>query len=207
MRRLRTFIENVKYVLSVVMALLRGCWYIVYYRFSRRDVHIGFPFKAFAPVRIFGPGSVIIGRHCAALNNVFRGLTIVTLSETSRVNIGQGGHLGGLTIRCRNSVTIGDRIMTAISLVQDESLIHLHAQAQGVNNLQPPEAKTVAIGNNVWLGGDSIILGNSRIGSDCVVAAGSCCHSVEVGEYTLASGNPMKRPLPIDRLLKLKGSP
>jgi acetyltransferase-like isoleucine patch superfamily enzyme len=192
------------YAASVLRAIVRGTWYILYFRTASRNVRIGFPFKAFAPVIIDGPGTVTLGKNCAALPNVFRGLTIVTLSENARVSIGNNGHLGGLTIRCRNSVIIGDRVMTAVSLIQDDFIVN---RDEADKRLRHDRIKSgaVVLGNNVWLGGDSILLPGAKIGDDDVVAAGTCCSDIEVPQYHLLSGNFAKRPLPIDRLLKLKG--
>jgi acetyltransferase-like isoleucine patch superfamily enzyme len=155
-------------------------------------------------VSIRGPGSVYIDKNCSVHENVFRGLNIVTLSEEALVRIGKNSMLGGLSIRCWGQVMIGEGTMTALSLIQD--VIYVSC----VNDGGPSVAnklvysKPIIIGDNVWLGGNSIILSGSRIGHDSVLSAGATCFNAEFDKYRLISGNPATRGLPIDQLLKLK---
>lgn len=188
---------------KTVLAFLRGLFYIVYYRIFARRVRIGFPFMAYAKVSISGPGRVKIGRGCDAFKNVFKGLSIVTLSSGADVEIGEKCSLGGLTIRCRSKVTIGDRVMTAVCLVQDSFYISDVSSTEG----RPvPAPRPITIGRNVWLGGECIILGGTSIGEDSVVAAGALCLDVSIKNYSLVSGNPAKKSLPIERLLRFKAA-
>jgi len=196
------------YLIKLILytpAILRGTAYILYYRLFRKNVKIKFPFLAFAEVSIIGPGKVFIDKGCHAQKNVFRGLTIVTRSVDSSVSIGAKSLLGGLTIRCHERIELGKKTMTAISLLQDSLFYNsdnVSSQVDTNISLRPNPVILVA---NVWLGPDSIILGGSRIGNDSVLAAGAWCFGNRIGDYCLASGNPAKRPMPIDKLLKLKG--
>lgn len=186
-----------------VLALLRGTFYIVYYRIFARSVKIGFPLMAYAKVSISGPGRVEIGRGCAVFKNVFKGLTIVTLSSSAVVEIGEKCSLGGLTVRSRAKVTIADRLMTAVCLVQDSLYI---SDAEVAKGRLVPGPKPVTIGQNVWLGGECIILGGTSIGEDSVVAAGAVCMDASFKDYALVAGNPAKKGLPIDKLLRFKAA-
>lgn len=199
------FINKPLNFIGSVAAFIRGTFYILYFRLFRQNVRIGFPFIAFAPLKIVGPGSVFIGKKCGVYKNVFKGLTIVTHSSDSSVQIGDRCLLGGVTIRCKKQVQIGDKTMTAVSLIQDSFFIE-----QGkINSLIAKgillEPKPIMIGENVWLGADSIVLGGSKIGKDSVLSAGAWCFDSEIGEYSLVSGNPAKRPLQIEKLLRFKG--
>lgn len=203
---MKKIIEKLSYIFRVAIALLRGFYYVVYYRLFRSDVKIKFPFKAFASVNIIGPGSVSIGKNCSVLKNVFRGLTIITLSKNAKVAIGKECHLGGLTIRCFNHVEIGDRVMTAVSLIQDSLFVDFNKANSIIKNQQIVAPKSIELGDNVWLSGYSIVLGNSKIGKDCVLGACSLYYNIELNEYSLGLGNPVKRAFPIDRILNLKGA-
>lgn len=194
-------LKNPNEIPKTVLALLRGLFYIVYYRIFAHSVKIGFPFLAYAKVNISGPGRVEIGGGCDVFKNVFKGLAIVTLSKDSIVEIGKKCSLGGLTIRCRTKVTLGDRVMTAVSLVQDSFFIYEESITEGRS---VPESKPASIGPNVWLGGECIILGGSSIGEDSVVAAGALCIDASMKDYSLVSGNPARKALPIERLLRFK---
>lgn len=181
-------------------ALLRGTWYAVYFRGARRDVRIALPFLAFGPVSIRGSGSVRIGSGCSVMTSVFRGLSIVTFSPDARVEIGARCALGGLTIRCRRNVRLGDGVRTAATLVQDALLCDTTAAARtGASAL---EVAPVVIGANAWIGLSSAVLCGAQLGDDVVVSAGAVCRGTSVGSYALVAGNPSGRPLPIAVLLR-----
>jgi len=202
---LKRFINEPVDSVLLLRAILRGSFYVVYYRFFKRNIKIGHPFIAYNRVRIIGPGSVSIGKRCTVFENVFRGLTIVTLSEDASVTIGQRCSLGGLTVRCRERVEIGDDVMTAVSLVQDSLFVNmLEAETKVTKKQVVSPSKSIVIGDNVWLGMHNYVLNGSKIGNDCVLAAGSLYCGIEIKDYSLGSGNPVKRALPIAQLLALR---
>jgi acetyltransferase-like isoleucine patch superfamily enzyme len=171
----------------------------------RENVRIGFPFLAFTKVTIIGPGKVFIDRGCHAQKNVFRGLTIVTHSIDSSVAIGAKSLLGGLTIRCHERIEVGEKTMTAVSLLQDSLFYNIGDVLSQVDINIFLRPSPIVIGTNVWLGPESIVLGGSKIGNDSVLAAGTWCFANQVRDYSLVSGNPAKRPMPIDKLMRMKG--
>lgn len=196
--------------LPLVRAFLRGNLYIVYYTLSKPNVKIKWPFFVYEKIRIFGPniqiaglGSVMIDRYCSVYPSQFHALSIVTLAPSAQVIIGKNCSLGGLTIRCRNRVTIGDRVMTAYVLVQDCLFVHKENVKSGSPVPSGIEGEPIEIGTNVWLGGQSCILGGSSIGNDSVVSWGSVCYQSSVGKYCLVSGNLARRPIPIRAILRL----
>ncbi len=188
-----------------IAALLRGCWYAVYFfALSRGSVTIKLPLLAYDTLSITGPGRVTIGRNCSIYKNTFSGLRIVTLSPEAGVSIGKNCALGGITIRCRRNVEIGEKSITAYSLVQDA----LFAEPGNVRNkfdvTDLVSAGTVYIGSNVWLGGQAIILDQTVIQKDSVVSWGAVCRKQEVGEYSLAFGNPIMKPYSITQIMKFQ---
>ncbi len=196
--------RNPLYVVSMLGALLRGTWYIWFYRLCKRSVIIRFPFKAFTKVTIVGPGSVFIDRHCAVYKNTFKGLSIVTLSSDARVRIGRQCNLGGLAIRCWRDISIGDRTMAAYSLLQDDLFMHNGAVAGStIGRVQP--GNTITVGRNVWIAAQSIVLSGSDVREDAVMSSGSACIEYFAPAYSLVMGNPAKRPMPISRVLVLRG--
>ena len=203
-RLVRAARRNPLHVLLMLMALLRGTWYIWFYRLRRRNVIIRFPFKAFTKVTIMGPGSVFIDRHCAVHKNTFKGLSIVTLSTDARVWIGRQCNLGGLSIRCRKNISLGDRTMAAYSLLQDDLFMHDGPIAGALVGKERSDT-SITIGSNVWIAAQSIVLAGSDIRDDTVMSSGSACSEYFAPEYSLVLGNPAKRPMPINRVLVLRG--
>jgi len=195
-------LDDPLYFINRFTGLLRGTFYILYYGLFSRNVKIGFPFMVNAKVTIAGPGRVIIGKNCAVFENVFRGLSIATFSRNAAVVIGNGCALGGITIRCYTRVEIGDRTMTAVSLIQDYFIDPDKVVPREGHHIPKPEP--IVLGKNVWLGADSLVLGGSMIGNDSVLSAGSCTIGGTYRDYGLIMGNPAHKSLPIDKLLKLK---
>ena len=198
-------LNNPIYALRVMRALVRGTFYSFFYRLFKRNVRIKLPFKAFAKVKIVGPGRVFIDANCSVSLSAFKGLAIVTVSDAADVKIGKNCSLQGLTICCRNRVAIGGETITAFSLIQDSLFVNVD-QVKSNSSKYLAEQREVAIGNNAWLGNDVIVLGGSRIGEDCVLSVGSVCKDIKINSYSLASGNPVKRGFPIENLMKLTGA-
>ncbi len=197
-------IENPEDVLSYAVGLFRGLSYLFYYRIFRNNVRIGFPFIVNAKVRIIGPGTVTIGKGCRVMKNAFKGLTILTHSRDAIVTIGNKCLLGGTTIRCHGAIAIGERAMTAISLVQD-SFLMTHDRISEDMHRRLPRPQNITIGENVWLGEACFVMNGSTIGDDCVLSSGSWCHDAVYQDYVLIMGNPARSAIPIDKLLRLKG--
>lgn len=202
LQTIKKFLKSPGNFLFITQGLLRGSFYIAYYKLFRRNVRVDFPFFAHSSVTIVGPGSVRIGKNCHVFENVFRGLTIVTLSKKATVIIGERCSLGGVTIRCFERVEIGDDTMTAVSLVQD--LLFVNFQKAGFQNEYIPPAKPIFIGNNIWLGGHCCVLGGCKIGNDSVLSACSVTYDIEIKEFSLCAGNPVRRALPIAQILALR---
>lgn len=203
--RLQHIISNPKKSIIVGLAIARGCYYIIKYRLIYNKIRIQYPFRAYAPVKTIGNGSVFIDKGCSVYKNAFNGLTIVTLSSDAKVLIGKDCALGGLTVRCRNQISIGDRTITAYSLVQDDFLINREKINIINNNIITAKTDTIIIRENVWLGGRSIVLGGCVIGKDSVLSLGSLCYDTTISDYSLVTSSPVKRCLPIDKILLLKG--
>jgi acetyltransferase-like isoleucine patch superfamily enzyme len=202
--RIQRIIEDPEDFLFTVAGLVRGLGYWFYYNVFRKKITIGFPFIVNAKVRIIGPGTVSIGKGCRVLTNAFKGLTIVTYSPDAVVRIGDKCNLGGTTIRSFGTVEIGDRTMTAISLIQDRFFVHGDRPLrEAVRRL--PGIKRISLGKNVWLGEDSFVLSGSTIGDDSVISSGSWCHDAAYPDYVLLMGNPIRSAIPIEKLLRLKG--
>ena len=71
---------NLRETRTLLGGFLRGACIIGWYRLTRRNVRIRFPFMVYAPVRITGEGSVFIDEGCTVFYNVHQGLSIATLS-------------------------------------------------------------------------------------------------------------------------------
>ncbi len=203
MNILKKILSKPIYYGLLLVCLLKGTFYIGYYYLISRRIKIRFPFLVSGKLSISGSGIVEIGSKCFVVENVFRGLSIITYSKDSQVKIGNNCMLAGLTIQCNNYVELGNHVMTARSLIQNNLFIH-QDEANSKQSVHVIKSQPVVIGDNVWIGGHCIILGGTSIGSDSVVSAYTVCSNETVKEFSLVNGNPVKKPLPIEQLLKLR---
>lgn len=190
--------------LSMVTAMMRGGFYILkYYLISRGRIKIDFPFFCYTHIRISGKGQVRIGGGCSVFVNNFERLIVHTLTQDAVVTIGEKCSLGGGTIRCSGQVQIGNRVMMAANLIQDIPFCSsfAHDEIQVDLRISP-----IFIGNYVWLGSRSIVLGQSRVGDKSVIGAGTVLCGQSVGEGYLVLGNPPRRPLSLTSLMRMRSS-
>lgn len=202
------FTTEPRVLFCYLKALFRGLGYIVYFRIFKPTVVIKFPFFVYYRLRITGPGKVFINRGCSVYANSFDGLVITTLSRHAQVKIGKGCDLGGMTIRCSNSVSIGDFVMSANCLLQD-SLFSVKTQfnLKTVDRVDQKETSSgLSIGSRVWLTGQTVLLRGAEIGDESVLGIGSLCFDRKVSKSHLAVGNPVLSSVSIDRLEKMVGS-
>jgi acetyltransferase-like isoleucine patch superfamily enzyme len=202
-RAIALFMHSPADFFAYVVALLRGTWYACLFPLLGRNVRIHLPFYAHAHVRISGKGRVEIGSGCDVFSNTHVGLSIVTLSPQAEVTIGKNVSVGGLVIRARRKVLLGDRVRTAYSLIQDDLFVHpdcvRSAQSMAVSG------DGIVIGANTWVALNACILAGTRLGPGAVVAAGSVVFGRSVPEGHFLTGNPNLSSIPIQQLLRLRG--
>jgi acetyltransferase-like isoleucine patch superfamily enzyme len=160
---------------------VRGAAYRLRYLLSKR-VHIGAGFIAEAPLTIYGPGRVEIGRGVKTRRSNTVQVCIRTLAPEARVTIGDGSELGGVQILCRGEVTLGEQTLAANCRIQDVDFV------SAVHDDAPAP---VRVGRGVWLGLTSLMLKHANIGDWAIVAAGSVVERA-VESLALAMGNPAR---------------
>lgn len=93
-----------------------------------------------------------------------------------------------LTILDVNLVKFGDNVMCGPN-VQIYTATHPINALERISGLE--QGMPITIGNNVWIGGGSIILPNITIGNNVVIAAGSVV-TKNVSDNLLVGGNPAR---------------
>lgn len=106
-------------------------------------------------------------------------------------NIEVGENFGAnynLTILDVAKVTIGDNVLIApnVSIYTAGHPVHPDSRNSGYEYGIP-----ITIGNNVWIGGSSVILPGVNIGDNCVIGAGSVV-TRDIPEDSIAVGNPCR---------------
>ena len=106
--------------------------------------------QMFAPVKIFAdrPGAVI------------------TIGDNTRIN--------GACLHAWKSITIGRNCLIAANVqIMDANGHDLCMDAPERRLVTPDTPTPITIGDNVWIGLNSIVLPGTKLGDGCVVAAGS----------------------------------
>lgn len=115
----------------------------------------------------------------------------VTIADPTRVSIGDYVSIHEYTfIGAFGEVTIGDYVMiaTGCSIISDSHKFDrkdIPMRRQGIT------ANPVIIGNNVWLGCNSVILGGVKIGDGAVIGAGAVV-TRDIPENAVAVGVPCR---------------
>lgn len=105
------------------------------------------------------------------------------------IEVGDGFYANhGCTILDVNRVTIGSNVLLGPH-VQIYTATHPVDPAERLAGKE--YAKAIEIGDNVWIGGGSIICPGVRIGDNAVVGAGSVI-TKDIPENTIAAGNPCR---------------
>ena len=148
-------------------------------------IEVGHGAVACGPV-ILGrwPGSRIsIGRGCSLISSsrrataatLYAPVRLRTFAPSARIELAEGVQLSGTAITARScAITIGKDTMVGPNCVITDSDFHAHWPAETRHNEPAFELdRAVTIGNNVWIGMNSLILKGVSIGDGSIIAAGS----------------------------------
>jgi acetyltransferase-like isoleucine patch superfamily enzyme len=142
---------------------------------------------------VMGHGDIILGDSV-----VLDGLSVITFaarfSDNPTLRIGDGtavSHQCQLTVG--KAITIGRSCRIGPRVWMFDSNGHPSDPAARLQGLPPPadQVRPITIGDNVWIGGGSIVCPGVVIGDEAVVSAGSVVVS-DVPPRTIVSGNPAR---------------
>ncbi|MBO4955617.1 MAG: sugar O-acetyltransferase [Muribaculaceae bacterium] len=120
---------------------------------------------------------------------------IYHINQPFRCDYGENIHIGenflanfNLTILDEARVTIGDNVFIGpnVSIYTACHPLDAETRRKWVEWAEP-----VTIGNDVWIGGNTVILPGVTIGNGVVIGAGSVV-SRDIPDYSLAVGNPAR---------------
>ena len=107
------------------------------------------------------------------------------ISIADHVYIGPGAVVNGLGgVQIGRGTIVGPRLTVY-------SADHVFRDASAIPYDERIERKAVRIGENVWIGGDVIVVPGTVIGEGCIVGAGSVV-SGEVAPLSIVVGNPAR---------------
>lgn len=130
------------------------------------NIKIGDNFRSMSHGYLYGnDGEIIIGNN---------------LSLNTNVQIGSAG----------GKIHIGDNVLIGPNVVL-RAADHGLSRANLINK-QPHVGGVITVEDDVWIGSNSVILKDVRLGRGCVVAAGAVV-TKDVEPYTIVGGVPAKK--------------
>lgn len=164
-------------------------------------------FSLRAPGLYLGPGCQVLGgRHISFGKGVYAGRNLwleAVLSYRSQrfdPKIAIGDYVcfsDGVHISAIESITVGNHTLFGSKIYVSD---HNHGTYRGERQSSPEEPPAhrllggggpVIIGENAWIGDNSVILGPTNIGKGAIIAANSVVRG-EVAAHTIVAGAPAK---------------
>jgi len=122
--------------------------------------------------------------------NVFAPVKLFVDRPNAKISVGNNTIIVGTCIHAHDNISIGDNCLIAANTQIIDSHGHELSWDDPANRINTTsKAKPIHIGDNVWIGLNSIILPGVTIGSGSVIAAGSVVTS-SIPPMVVARGNP-----------------
>lgn len=143
-----------------------------------------------------GRAKITIGSNCHIKSSFLSNLvglyqrSIIVAKGSGKIVIGDRVGMSGVTIYAQKGITIGDKCIIGGNVkIIDNDFHPVDPQVRYETPVDNYGIKPITIGNNVFIGCNSIILKGVHIGDNAVVGAGSVVCS-DVPEGVLVAGNP-----------------
>lgn len=137
--------------------------------------------------RIFFGKGVVVQKDCwlNVVDNDFKSDYMIEFGDGT--NIGRRS-----TISASNKIVLGKNVLLGPNVfISDHNHEYRHIEIpiiyQGITSYE----NFITIGDNTWIGTNSCIVGNVKIGKNCVVAANSVV-KYDVPDYCVVAGSPAK---------------
>ncbi len=181
-----------KQTLYFIIEALRKPFYKLYLK--RRNVSYGIGLKIFGKPLIINRGIINIGINSKLISSSkFYGqgiqpVSLYTLNENSRIDIGNNCTLNGTSLRCVSNISIGNDCVFApdVKLIDHDHPLSIH-ERHSTNYI----SAQITIEDNVWVGYNVVILKGVKIGKNSIIGAGSVV-AKDIPENCVAAGIPAK---------------
>lgn len=140
---------------------------------------------------IIGKNSVLCSSSHETALGVSHRIILRTLSPNAKLIIGKNVRMSGTTICAANSIFIGDRCVIGSDVwLVDTDFHSLNSKTRSsVDDSKDANTAPVNIGNDVFIGGRSIILKGVTLGNNVIVGAGSVV-TRSFPNNSIIAGNP-----------------
>ena len=170
-----------KYVWDNGCAVMAARWYL------RHADSVGSRVRLRGRPSIQNHGRMVIGSRVQLVSTVAT-LELVTM-EGGTLEVGEQTLLNyGGSIAAAERISIGARCLIGTHAIIMDNDFH---RIEPERRLERPPSRPITIGDNVWLGARTIVLGGVTIGDDSCIAAGSVVVE-DIPPRTLAAGVPAR---------------
>lgn len=142
-------------------------------------------------IKLKGSSKLFIGKNCefrsSASSNMIglnRRCYISTLSDNAKIQIGDNCGFSGTVIAAENEIIIGNNVRCGANTTITDTDWHSDDPRSG-------DPAPVIIGDNAWIGLNSVILKGVRIGNNTLIGANSLVIK-DLPANVIAAGNPCK---------------
>jgi len=137
-----------------------------------------------------GSDVVIKSSFLSNLVGLYQRTIIVTRTSEAEIYIGDNVGMSGATIYARKSIKIGKNThIGGNAKILDNDFHPLEIEARNADNKEKIGTRPVVIGENCFIGCNSLILKGTTLGDGCVVGAGAVV-SGTFGDNCVIAGNP-----------------
>lgn len=142
---------------------------------------------------IVGAEAISIGDDVMIKRGFWLNIALNNFNGEAKIVIGDGCQIGkNLTVSVANRAMIGKNVIMGSNVYiadcgHEYKDVSIPIMYQGVT----ATSNEVVIGENSWLGINSVIVGDVHIGKGCVIAANTFVNK-DVPDYSVVAGNPGK---------------
>lgn len=139
-----------------------------------------------------GDECIIKSSFLSNLVGLYSRTIIVTRTPEAQIHIGNHVGMSGTTIYARRNIMIGDGTSIGGNVkIMDNDFHPIEMEARLADDKSKISAKPIIIGNNCFIGCNSLILKGTILGDGCVVGAGAVvCGQFEAN--SVIAGNPAR---------------
>ncbi len=138
-----------------------------------------------------GKGTWINNYSVSNLFGLFQ-RTIFYATSGGKITIGSECGISGASFCSMKEITIGDRVQIgANTKIIDNDMHSLDPTERALDERGNIKVASVKVGNDCFIGANSIILKGTTLGDKCIVGAGSVVHGT-FPDNVIIAGNPAK---------------
>lgn len=180
------------------MLTIRNLWFYLNYLKSKIKYRGKVKFRGFTYFKEYANSKIEIGDgvtfNSSFESNIY-GLyqpCVIIARNGGVLRIGSGSGISGSTIYCKLKIEIGKNVLVGGNCkLMDNDWHSLESSKRVIQKEEDIKKAPIIIGDNCFIGGNSIILKGTTIGNNCVIGAGSVVHGY-FPDNSIIAGNPAK---------------